>query len=296
MTPEGRARLRRVAAATVTLLAAGWLVDRVDGPELAASLGGAEPAWLGAACLLVPLQTVLAGERWGRVSTALGVPLSRRSAWTELAVSTAVNQVLPGGVAGDVLRVWRQRHRGLASAARAALVDRAWGQTVLAGAVLAGVVGWPPTVARPPGLHEGLLLAVGVVVGVWVAPRKVPLLGPLSADLRHSARVAPAAPLVLSLTLLAAILAGFAACGLAVGHPPGPWLWTAAPVALLAMSLPVSAGGWGLREGSLVVLLPLLGWTPADALAVSLLFGLTFLVGALPGLGFLASPRRVAPP
>ena len=290
MSSRTRTLARAFAVLAVTIGAFAWTGSRVDPDALATSFRGAAPGWWAVAVLLVPVQTILAAERWHHTSRALDVPLSRREAWTEFAAGTAVNQVLPGGVAGDVLRVWRQRQQGLARAMRAALVDRWWGQTVLATAVAGAVVWWPQTASKPAGLLVGVLLATLVVASGWVLPQRTPVVGSVSADLRRTARRSPALLFMLGLTLLAAILGGFAACGLALGHAPGIWLVTAAPLGLLAASVPVSAGGWGLREGSLVAVLPHLGWSPEDALALSLLFGLSFLAGALPGLVLLALP------
>ncbi|MBE9556580.1 MAG: flippase-like domain-containing protein, partial [Proteobacteria bacterium] len=55
------------------------------------------------------------------------------------------------------------------------------------------------------------------------------------------------------------------------------------PAVILLSTVPVSIGGWGLREGLMVVALGLAG-VPADAaLSVSILFGLAMIVAGLPG-------------
>jgi uncharacterized membrane protein YbhN (UPF0104 family) len=217
--------------------------------------------------------------------------MRRREAWTEFGLSTAVNQLLPGGIGGDVFRVWRQRDIGLARATRSAIVDRWWGQTALVLTVTLAFFLWPAATPPPEGLGATTLAVALVVGGFWLLPSPLPAAGPVAADLRASARQAAGTCSLLSVLLLFAIFAGFAACGRAVGHPEVIWIGAVAPVALLAASLPVSAGGWGLREGSLVLLLPHLGWSPAEALAVSVWFGLTFAMGALPGLLVLIHPR-----
>ena len=289
----GRRRVVRLGAGVaVTGAALAWVATRVDASTVWETIQQARLGWWAVAVALVPVQTMLAAERWCWASRALDRPIPRRQAWREFALSTAVNQLFPGGIAGDGIRAWRQRQQqqGLAGAARAVLADRWWGQTVLATVVVLGTLGWPASVERPPGLVPGVLVAAIGVVGVWLVPRRVPALGALSADLRRSARVAPLPLAALGFLLLAAILGGLAASGLAVGVAPGAWLWTAAPLTLLAASVPVSMGGWGLREGSLVAVVPLFGPSPDRALATALLFGLAFLVGALPGLLFWRAP------
>ena len=63
------------------------------------------------------------------------------------------------------------------------------------------------------------------------------------------------------------------------------------PGALLAMSIPISVGGWGLREASAVTLWTMAGLSPGAALASSILYGILSLLGALPGAVFLAADR-----
>lgn len=53
-------------------------------------------------------------------------------------------------------------------------------------------------------------------------------------------------------------------------------------VMLLAM-LPISIGGWGVRESSMVIGFDLIGISSDIALTVSIMIGIAFLIGSLPG-------------
>jgi uncharacterized membrane protein YbhN (UPF0104 family) len=72
------------------------------------------------------------------------------------------------------------------------------------------------------------------------------------------------------------------------------------PPALLVSALPISLGGWGVREGALVAAFSLVHADPAAVAATSVMFGLTTpLVGAiaaaialLPGMGDIAVGSR----
>ena len=67
---------------------------------------------------------------------------------------------------------------------------------------------------------------------------------------------------------------------------------TLAPGLLVAL-IPVSLGGWGVREGAFVVLLGFYGVAPEQGLIVSVLFGLALLAASLPGLAlWLSQPAR----
>jgi hypothetical protein len=70
---------------------------------------------------------------------------------------------------------------------------------------------------------------------------------------------------------------------------------TLAPGLLVAL-VPVSLGGWGLREGAFVVLLGFYGVAPEQGLIISVLFGLALLVATAPGLGlWIAQPTEPKP-
>ena len=67
------------------------------------------------------------------------------------------------------------------------------------------------------------------------------------------------------------------------------------PIILFTM-VPISLAGWGVREGAMVVGFGLVGVPAADALALSVTFGLVNAVTGLPGgLLWLIGERRLPP-
>ena len=58
------------------------------------------------------------------------------------------------------------------------------------------------------------------------------------------------------------------------------------PVVVLAQVLPISVGGWGVREAAAVALLAMTGIDAASALLVSIAFGLLIFLATLPGVLF----------
>ena len=68
------------------------------------------------------------------------------------------------------------------------------------------------------------------------------------------------------------------------------------PAAMLLTAIPVSIGGWGVREGAFAVGFSYEGVAGADALALSVLFGLLNMAVRLPGaLVWLLMPDNGAP-
>jgi hypothetical protein len=89
---------------------------------------------------------------------------------------------------------------------------------------------------------------------------------------------------VVLVTLVGTFLLSFWLCAMALGLPLGLAAFTAVPLLMLITVIPVSIGGWGLRELSAVVILASLGWSAFDAVALSAAYGLANLVGAVPFL------------
>ncbi len=55
------------------------------------------------------------------------------------------------------------------------------------------------------------------------------------------------------------------------------------PLALLVAMIPISIGGWGIREGAFLGAFSLIGVAPGAAVALSVTFGLSTLVTSIPG-------------
>lgn len=278
-TPTLRRLARALISVVVTVGLLALIVRRLDGAELASIWSTVDLRWTLVVMALVPLQVVLSGLRWRAICASLGLPMAKREAVEEVGLSTLLNQLLPGGLAGDALRVWRQAGAATAVpvALRAAMIDR-------------GVGLWVHVVVTLVGC--GLAVRIGhiaareaaLVVGVGLALSALPLVrnrfgGEVRAVLRETG------PFVIgsSFVLTCSFLLSFAAAGAAVGVAPGAWVVTGVPLILFAMSVPLSVGGWGLREATAVLLLPRMGFTAEAALAASAVYGLANLVGIVPG-------------
>ena len=63
------------------------------------------------------------------------------------------------------------------------------------------------------------------------------------------------------------------------------------PIILFSMTLPISIGGWGVREVTALVVSLLLGLSASASISVSIIYGLLNLLCSLPGLYFFISLR-----
>ena len=140
------------------------------------------------------------------------------------------------------------------------------------------------------------LLGVGVAAATRVGPaalrRALADLGPDIAE-AFFARGVWAAQIALSVVIVSSYIAVFALAGASLGADVPALAWiTIAPLVLVSMLIPVSIGGWGVREGAAAALFPLAGVDASIGLAIAILYGLTSLAGSLPGLALLFLRRR----
>ena len=284
----------------MSALALGWTLNGLDLGALSEAIAGADRRWLIAAAMLGPVQVLLASMRWWLIADAVGAPLKPRQAVEEYYLSTFLNQILPGGVAGDAVRVWRHGRvgEGYGPAVRAALLDRGAGQVALAAIAGAGLLAWPalhPGVPVPAWGIAAVVAVLGASVALAVWRRGPASVTALASDLR-SALLAPGLRWVhagLSLALTGSFMLGFALVALALGLEPLGVVFTAVPLVLVAMALPLSVGGWGIRELAVASLFGLLGQPVELGVALSGLYGVTVLAGSLPGALVLADARRL---
>jgi len=265
-----------------------WSV--VDPEKLTELFLTADLRWWGLAVLMLPAQVILGGLRWQRVANDLDLSLRRGHALQEYGLGMALNQLMPGGMAGDAVRVWRHKrgHGELGAPLRAAVVDRVIGHLAHLGVTLLGLCLWPWAHGRSAPLWAWACVVVLLVVMAVVALRPISGLRSLVRD----AKSALSRPQqwgvhgLLSIALLATILFGFYASARALALPLGWGVLTAVPLMMLVLVLPVSIGGWGIREVASVLVFSLLGWSTTDAVAVSAAYGMSCLVGATPALVF----------
>lgn len=236
--------------------------------------------------------------RWAILAHATGSRIDYAFAVRMTFGSTFLNLTLPTSVGGDIGRVWLGRRRGMAleSATAAGILDRAIGLAALAAMVAAGALVLGGRVVESM-LLAALVFAALLLAAFWRWAGRLPETHAAHrfATAIRSAIVSPrvvAATAGLSLaahlaaTWIAAVLASGMGLELSLSHAALLF-----PAVLLATAIPVSIGGWGLRELAAIPVLKLAGMSAESAAAVGFSFGLTQLAAASLGtLAVLATP------
>jgi uncharacterized membrane protein YbhN (UPF0104 family) len=258
--------------------------------------------WVAFATVLIVLQTPLLALRWGNVVAALKARNERMTAISMIAISAIgqfFSQVLPS-VAGDGVRAWLLARLGCdwRNAVASVVIDRAIGVGMLI--ALAFVILLLPSGLAALGgyrdvmllLYGGLLLAGGQ--GLLLAPQLASLFARWRysrwlASLAMSARAVvlgsrgPTVVVISCLIHLVTIVVVWSlgrAQGLILPLSDAAVLFT---VMIGVALVPISIGGWGLRELAVVSVLGNHGVAPEQALLFSVGFGLVLMVGSLPG-------------
>ena len=293
-----------VLAALVMVLDTRALIDRMS---------ALEARWAALALALSVPQVVLLAWRWRLTAGRLGIHLPFSVAVREYYVAVFLNQVLPGGVMGDVSRAWRHaRGRavadagaappGLGPAARAVILERASSQMVMGAVAALSLVSLPLAWGGAPKVATAAAAgALGAVVLVLVLSRRARAArgaGAASSVWRdiHAAVLARdviGVQLATSALAVGSYLAMYVMAARAVGvdTPVASLLPLVAPV-LVSMLIPATVAGWGVREATAAALWSAVGLTAVDGVAISAAYGLLVLLASLPGALVLLSVGR----
>jgi len=289
-----------LARIAITAACLYFAIRKIDFPAFHDEFRHIKWPWLCLALgqfLLIP---VMGGRRWCIVLSSLGGAMHAGSSIRFFWIGMAFSQVLPSVSGGDAIRVilaWRDGVT-LSLSAHSVILERVAMMLTL----IVLVVLMPYTAAdrySAPGspliyplLLLGALLAAAALLIAdkvlrtlpeWRVCRAVAL---LSSDARRAFFAASGYQLVI-LCFITHINTAIGcqwlgnSLGLSLNLPN--YVFYISLVTLIG-TLPLSIGGWGIREGAIVLLFGRLGIAAQSALAFSVLFGLSVAVISLVGV------------
>lgn len=223
-------------------------------------------------------------------------------------VSSAVGQVLPGGIGGDLLRGYKlnQKYNQLSNTTSSIILDRILGIVsmiivALIGSIISDLIG------LEYNLSIYLLSLLVIIVLFFVAGDKLNIaqqyfqkiknkriLNVLKKieDLYHSVtdlkKVKSIFVSVFSISIIVQLLRCliFYLLFLAFGYSINfIYFIIAIPITLVLSIIPISIAGLGVREGSLVYFFTSIGISAEVCIGVGLLFHVLQIVASLPGIG-----------
>jgi uncharacterized membrane protein YbhN (UPF0104 family) len=284
-------------AVVVTVL---WFLFRQLGAApFRAGLGAVTWQAVVAAVTLTALTTACSAWRWRVVARALGIGIGLPAAICAYYRSLFLNSVLIGGVVGDV-------HRAVTHGRRAGDVPRglravAWER--LCGQVIQAVVTAVVLLVVPSPVRPALPYVLAGVAGIAGCAALVVRHGmrrgrsrltraarAVSDDLRHSLLARDVWPRLALASVL--VVAGHTATFVIAARVAGSTAPLGELLALLmvvqtAVVIPLSIGGWGLREGAAAWAFGAAGLGAATGVTIATLYAVLMLAAVAPGAGLL---------
>jgi hypothetical protein len=292
-----------------------YFVGKSDLGAVMESLRQVDAATVVAVLAMFLAQIVLVAWRWGALMRLVGVGKGFsfheivRTVWS----ANFFNTTLVSSVGGDAFRLWTIVRAGnpLGKSVNSIFLDRL---TALMALMILIAISLPYVMELIA--DEAAFLSYALLIAAFLAgfaalfhanrlPRRIQHwrlvrgLANLAADTRrlslHMDNLLPVAALSLLVHILNIFVVYVLARGLEIGISFLDCFFLVPPV-ILAMTLPISIAGWGVREGAMIVSLGLIGVSQESALVLSILFGLGITLAALPGgVIWLFSRNRTVP-
>lgn len=289
-------------AGTIALMAI--TLRGVDWPQLLELLETVDWRWWGASLALGLVVQCLAAIRWAVVARPIGFNYSLSVFIRRFFEGQFFSLCLPTSIGGDVVKAYRLAGttRGRVLAGCTVLADRLSGLAALGviaiTALISNQASLPllTTLLVGAALLAAVLLPASLIVGhldtlANFLPSHPSVQGVVAGLLPYQQR-----PMLIVSAILWSLLVQMGgalvvdAVGKSIGTDLPVSVWFAAvPLVALAMVLPISIGGVGIREGGLAVLLAPHGVPAEKAVAIGLLWLLvTIVCGLFGGMMFLA--------
>jgi glycosyltransferase 2 family protein len=304
--PTARRGGSKILLGVVKILITGacfWYLSRqIDASAMVAGIAHMDLRWIGLATLFLMLEIPLVAMRWRAIVNAIARPGWRAAPGNMIAIaaiSAFFSQILPG-IAGEGIRSWLlvRLRCGWRTGITSVVVDRAVGVGLLLVLTLL-ILQLPSGLSALGGFREMVFGVYGACVlaaalALLFLPNVIPLLARLrylrwAADLLESVRrvlFGRSAAVVLGLALIvhALTILGIWCVGRAQGLTLPLSDAAVLFVVVLGVALiPISIGGWGVRELAVVTVLGRHGLAAEQALLFSVCFGVVLALSALPG-------------
>ncbi len=287
-----------------------WITRDLDLAAVGDALLGVSPLLLLPAVLFVTVLGAIQAVRWRHALEVFEASLELGYTIRVMMLSLLFNQALPSTIGGDLIRIRYacKESIGWKVAAGSVVIDRLaglWAMLMFSVVALFGL--WSLTKGGGVFWSAALLVATGLgaivlFLSAGIFPkslRQMPLLRQWDTLCRGSWSLLHKRKALLEVTSISlfvqlGVLFSLAYVGWILNAEIGyVAIFSIYPVVLLISMVPISIGGWGLREGAMVVGLGLVGVSAEMALAVSVLFGFVMLASGLLGGGiWIATQRR----
>lgn len=311
-----RSSLRMVAGTAIrligTVMLMAYALQSVQWSALRDRLRTADWRWWTAGLFAGVLVQVAAAVRWSALARPIGFDLPTLTFVRRFFEGSFFSLCLPGSIGGDVVKAYRMSDSttGRLLAGCTILADRFTGFGALAALATTALTvqryALGPWAAIGVGclLLAAVMLPLGIAVGMldkvlaWLPEhhRLRRFLGHLLPYQMRPSLLVRAVAWSMVVQMGGAFAVSLVGRSVGVNLPLSTWFGSI-PLVSLAMVLPISISGVGVREGGLAVLLGPHGVVKEQAVAIGLLwFVTTIICGLIGGLCFLSDRRPTTSP
>ena len=249
------------------------------------------------------IQYVLSAYRWMYISSKNGSEMNFLYCLKFYYISTFINNILPGGVVGDIYRAYSARESdnnliNLSKSVQGIVFERLSGQIMMFFIFLISLTFFFLINAKYVAFLFTVVPVLLITFIIYIVVKKIYFNKISSNEIVINFRKIFSGKIFWNHTIISFFVVlsyiviyiiSAEALGLSIDYFA---FFVFTPIVLFSMTLPVSIGGWGVREGTALLIAFLLGLSASSSISVAVMYGILNLFCSLPGLYFLLSLRR----
>ena len=249
------------------------------------------------------IQYVLSAYRWMYISSKNGSEMNFLYCLKFYYISTFINNILPGGVVGDIYRAYSARESdnnliNLSKSVQGIVFERLSGQIMMFFIFLISLTFFFLINAKYVAFLFTVVPVLLITFIIYIVVRKIYFNKISSNEIVINFRKIFSGKIFWNHTIISFFVVlsyiviyiiSAEALGLSIDYFT---FFVFTPIVLFSMTLPVSIGGWGVREGTALLIAFLLGLSASSSISVAVMYGILNLFCPLPGLYFLLSLRK----
>ena len=247
--------------------------------------------------LISVIQHFLSAYRWMYISKITNLNISFKNSIQFYYISTFMNNILPGGIIGDIFRIYHTTENKIeilkiGKSVQAVIFERLSGQIMLLAFFIVSLTFYFLINNKYEAFFYLLFpsLLIFFIFKLFLNKKIKKMLH--GKKIGHNIYTVFSGEvfwkhLILSFFVVCSYVLIYVISAVSLGLDIDYLAFMVfSPIILFSMTLPISIGGWGIRELTALLLSLLLGLSASASISVSIIYGILNLICSLPGLYF----------
>ena len=247
--------------------------------------------------LISIIQHFLSAYRWMYISKITNLNISFKNSIQFYYISTFMNNILPGGIIGDIFRIYHTTENKIeilkmGKSVQAVIFERLSGQIMLLAFFIVSLTFYFLINNKYEAFFYLFFpsLLIFFIFKLFLNKKIEKMLN--GKKISHNIYAVFSGEvfwkhLILSFFVVCSYVLIYVISAVSLGLDIDYLAFMVfSPIILFSMTLPISIGGWGIRELTALLLSLLLGLSASASISVSIIYGILNLICSLPGLYF----------